>query len=201
MSDEKDECGGADPILNWSQYIYHAQKTRNIKLATSIDKSVLHFYMQQKEYFREAEDGSLVFMGDPGQSVHFGPARTTADGAHMLWISAEMNRLIKDANKRGSMIDPAAFEGEAPPAPYIPPAPPPAAEFIFSALLPKKGREFLLGDMDERFSSDCERFGVERARRRYWASVINSVIPLLWKRTKKIRALAYLEVARKALLG
>ena len=57
--------------------------------------------------------------------------------------------------------------------------PPGLAEFMVGLLLSGAKREAALGDFDEVFRQDCDRFGGRRARRLYWARAIRSVWPLL----------------------
>jgi hypothetical protein len=79
--------------------------------------------------------------------------------------------------------------------------PPRAAELLIRAVIPKRNREALLGDLDEIFGEDCASFGARRARLRYWGNVLSSLRPLAWSIFKKIRALALLEAARKTFFG
>jgi hypothetical protein len=60
-----------------------------------------------------------------------------------------------------------------------PPAPPWIAEFVLTLLANTAQREGALGDLSERFQSDCEVLGTSRAARLYWARCARSVWPLL----------------------
>jgi hypothetical protein len=57
--------------------------------------------------------------------------------------------------------------------------PPRIAEFCLALLLSKAHGEAAIGDLSERFEEDCERFGVDRARRMYWGRALKSLLPLL----------------------
>jgi hypothetical protein len=57
--------------------------------------------------------------------------------------------------------------------------PPPVAEFLLGMCLPSRRVEHVVGDMNERFVRDCERYGVRRAKRLYWSQVLRSVGPLV----------------------
>lgn len=63
---------------------------------------------------------------------------------------------------------------------------PPRGARLLARYLPKKHREFLLGDIDELFPLMVKEFGVKRARRRYWVGVIFSFWPLLIREVEKI---------------
>jgi hypothetical protein len=86
------------------------------------------------------------------------------------------------------------------PAPVAPPAavriePYPAAEFLITAIVPKRRRDALLGDLEERFARDCEKFDLDRARRRYSAGVANILLRLAWPALKRLRWWALLAAA------
>jgi hypothetical protein len=65
-------------------------------------------------------------------------------------------------------------------------APPRFAEFLFSLLAPKKSVDVQLGDLQEIFEGNVDRFGVRRARMLYWAQVLRAIGPGIWRRIKKL---------------
>jgi hypothetical protein len=71
-----------------------------------------------------------------------------------------------------------------------PAAPPMLAELFISFLAPKNSAQGLLGDLQEMFQKNAERFGERQARRKYWIEVARSFGPLLWQWLKRIVAVA-----------
>jgi hypothetical protein len=113
-------------------------------------------------------------------------------GSQTIWRVKDFNEYRQVHDRLGRML-----LGKSPATGSL--DPPSVAEFLAAAIIPKNRRDAILGDLDERFARDCSEFGAKRARLRYWGYVISSAVPLLWSRTKKIRALAYLAATRKIL--
>ncbi len=67
-----------------------------------------------------------------------------------------------------------------------PPAPPPFAELLISALAPKNTAQAQLGDLQEIFQKNAARFGEKQAGRMYWMQVAASAWPLIWTWIKRI---------------
>jgi hypothetical protein len=65
-------------------------------------------------------------------------------------------------------------------------SPPALAELLFSWLAPKKTLHEQLGDLQEIFETNCERFGKRRARRLYWTQVLRAVGPGIWRKVKNL---------------
>jgi hypothetical protein len=65
-------------------------------------------------------------------------------------------------------------------------APPMLAELFISFLAPKNSAQGLLGDLQEMFQKNAERYGTKQARRKYWIEVGRSFGPLLWQWLKRI---------------
>jgi hypothetical protein len=63
--------------------------------------------------------------------------------------------------------------------------PPKIAEFLLTALLSRARADALTGDLEERFTRDCEELGRRRAVRLYWARTLRSLWPLLRRATAK----------------
>jgi hypothetical protein len=57
--------------------------------------------------------------------------------------------------------------------------PPGFAEFLLTALLKPAHADAVTGDLNERFTRDCEELGRRRAVWRYWARTLYSLWPLL----------------------
>jgi hypothetical protein len=62
------------------------------------------------------------------------------------------------------------------PGDYVPPT---LAEFLLTALATSRQAEAVTGDLNERFTDDCEKLGRPRAVRLYWARTLRSLWPLL----------------------
>jgi hypothetical protein len=65
-------------------------------------------------------------------------------------------------------------------------APPMLAEFIVSFFAPKNLAQSFLGDLQEMYQKNAERFGEAHARREYWMQVASSLGPLLWQWLKRV---------------
>jgi hypothetical protein len=65
-------------------------------------------------------------------------------------------------------------------------SPPALAETVLALLTPKRTVDAQIGDMQEMFIKNVERFGLGRARRLYWYEVFRSVWPALKRIGKKI---------------
>src|SRR5229473_3743494 len=60
-------------------------------------------------------------------------------------------------------------------------APPKFAEFLLTALATARAAEAMIGDLNERFADECQKFGPRRAVRLYWARTLRSLWPLLMR--------------------
>jgi hypothetical protein len=80
-------------------------------------------------------------------------------------------------------------------------SPPMLAEFLISCLAPKNTAQALLGDLQEMFEQNAERFGEKQARRKYWMQVANSVLPLVWHWLKRLGFLTFLVDYFRSKLG
>jgi hypothetical protein len=58
-------------------------------------------------------------------------------------------------------------------------APPKFTEFLLTALATTHAAEAMIGDLNERFADECEKFARPRAVRLYWARTLRSLWPLL----------------------
>jgi hypothetical protein len=120
-------------------------------------------------------------------------------GSKVIEVVSAVNATVKVVLRAAGTTEGTAYaEGHAT---IMKSEPPPFAEMIFTALLPRNRHDAMLGDMDERFARDCRMFGVDRARRRYWGHVLRSLRPLVVRGLKKMRAIALLEVARRYFFG
>ncbi len=69
---------------------------------------------------------------------------------------------------------------------------PKTAQFLL-LLIPKKGRDNLVGDLEEEFLTIVlPRFGPRNARLWYWEQVISTYRPIIWTHVKKIIGLVLL---------
>ena len=64
--------------------------------------------------------------------------------------------------------------------------PPPFAERCMMLFASRSTREAVIGDMEQQFQANCQRFGIKRARRLYWAETIHSLGPLIWTAIKRV---------------
>lgn len=71
-------------------------------------------------------------------------------------------------------------------------SPPWLAETLIQLLAPKKTVQHLLGDLQEMYEKNFARFDKSRAGRLYWAQVLCSIGPDLWRRVKKLGLIALL---------
>jgi hypothetical protein len=67
-----------------------------------------------------------------------------------------------------------------------PVSPPFLAEFFISFLAPKTSGQAFLGDLEEMFHKNAERYGAKQARRKYWMEVARSFAPLVLQWLKRI---------------
>jgi hypothetical protein len=70
-----------------------------------------------------------------------------------------------------------------PPKRSSPPAP---AAFLLAFIAPKNSAQALLGDLEEMFQKNAEKFGDDQARRMYWFEVARSLGPLVWQWVKRM---------------
>jgi hypothetical protein len=64
--------------------------------------------------------------------------------------------------------------------------PPVIAELFISFLAPKNSAQALLGDLQEMFEKNAERYGAKQASRNYSIEVARSFGPLLWQWFKRV---------------
>jgi hypothetical protein len=64
--------------------------------------------------------------------------------------------------------------------------PPAAAAFLLALIASKNSAQALLGDLEEVFQKNAERFGDSEARKMYWFEVARSVRPLVWQWIKRM---------------
>jgi hypothetical protein len=64
--------------------------------------------------------------------------------------------------------------------------PPRVAEFCLSLFLRGDKADALIGDLNERFEQDCERYGAKRAARIYWGRALRSLWPLLRRAAARV---------------
>jgi hypothetical protein len=62
--------------------------------------------------------------------------------------------------------------------------PPRNAEFLLCLVCPKDKCDALVGDLEERYPSMCQKFGEDRARLWYWWQVIRCLAPLIFEGVK-----------------
>jgi hypothetical protein len=64
--------------------------------------------------------------------------------------------------------------------------PPKLAEFLLTMLATNRSSKAMIGDLNERFTSEFEKFGSGRSVRLYWARTLQSLGPLLWRAIGKM---------------
>lgn len=82
-----------------------------------------------------------------------------------------------------------------------PESPPRFAETLVQLFAPKRTVQHLLGDLQEVFEKNCNRFGKARARRLYWAQVLRAIGPGIWRRIKRLGLIAFLIDYGRSKLG
>jgi hypothetical protein len=65
-------------------------------------------------------------------------------------------------------------------------SPPRVAALMLSFIAPTNSAQAFLGDLEEMFQKNVERFGEQQARRTYWSQVAGSFGPLLWEWLKRV---------------
>ncbi len=148
--------------------------------------------MSHEHYTREAlrrlrktiRDNRELRNRFPGDvSIRFSDAskiQVTFGGRRTRWITNRHGQMVfeqlDDAGKivMSAVVDVARAE------------PPAAAEWLLGLFTTDETRDALLGDLEERFSADCQRFGQKFARRRYLMAAMRSAGPLMWSRLKRL---------------
>lgn len=100
---------------------------------------------------------------------------------NMIELTAEEHKVLVEriAELQAGMtqVAPPPAKRSSPPAP---------AAFLLAFIAPKNSAQALLGDLEEMFQKNAERFGESRARRMYWFEVARSVGPLVWQWIKRM---------------
>ncbi|MHC1944020.1 hypothetical protein IF803_06500 [Bradyrhizobium sp. UFLA06-06] len=71
-------------------------------------------------------------------------------------------------------------------------SPPVTAAFLLAFIAPKDSAQALLGDLEEMFQKNAERFGDKQATRMYWFEVARSIGPIAWQWVKKMGFITFL---------
>ena len=71
--------------------------------------------------------------------------------------------------------------------------PPPAlGEILLGVFVPKRSRDTIIGDFNERFHLNRERYGDKRAKRFYWIDVLREIKPMVARLLRKVGLFALL---------
>ncbi|MFK4382508.1 permease prefix domain 2-containing transporter [Bradyrhizobium sp. USDA 223] len=65
-------------------------------------------------------------------------------------------------------------------------SPPASAAILLAFVAPKHSAQALLGDLEEMFQKNVDKFGDRAARRMYWFEAARSVGPLVWQWIKRM---------------
>lgn len=65
-------------------------------------------------------------------------------------------------------------------------SPPASAALLLAFIAPKNSAQALLGDLEEMFQKNADKFGEDRARRMYWLEAARSVGPIVWQWVKRM---------------
>lgn len=65
-------------------------------------------------------------------------------------------------------------------------SPPASAAILLAFVAPKHSAQALLGDLEEMFQRNVDKFGDRAARRIYWFEAARSVWPLVWRLIKRM---------------
>ncbi|WP_445222473.1 permease prefix domain 2-containing transporter [Bradyrhizobium sp. Pa8] len=100
---------------------------------------------------------------------------------NMIKLTAEEHKLLvaelAKLEANATQLAPPATKRATPPAP---------AEFLLAFIAPKNSAQAFLGDLEELFQKNAERFGEPQARRMYWFEVARSFGPLVWQWIKRM---------------
>ncbi|HZP74849.1 MAG TPA: permease prefix domain 2-containing transporter [Pseudolabrys sp.] len=81
-------------------------------------------------------------------------------------------------------------------------SPPKFAEVLLTLFARTKQQRAAIGDLNERYSENCERYGSKRANRLYWAEALQSLLPLAWRTAcRVIRWAALVEAIKRYFSG
>jgi hypothetical protein len=121
----------------------------------------------------ECGDGFVIVVTHSG-----GKFRLKAEGASPADIEREVERFLlrlelKDLTEK--LSDSGRSERKTDAAT----SPPAAAEFLLGLLCKKSIRDGVVGDFEEIFRDNCDRYGRRRAVALYWADVTRSIWPLV----------------------
>jgi hypothetical protein len=150
--------------------------------------------MSENPRNRQARRVSCDEIADRAQRIDFSDGTTFSvvpqSGGYDLGPGDRSERLVaaaKDLHK--SLID-AVASGSSQnsrtmliPSPAMPEKfdPPGLAEFLLVLFTPKRRAKYIIGDLGEQFARKCEELGHDRAVRWYWAEMLRSLWPLLWR--------------------
>ena len=79
--------------------------------------------------------------------------------------------------------------------------PPAFAEWLAVLIKAPAMRDAFVGDLEEEFQRDLASFGLNRARRFYWARTLRSIVPLLWHAAKRLGIAAFAFAGLKKWIG
>jgi hypothetical protein len=74
-------------------------------------------------------------------------------------------------------------------------------EFFIALVVPRRQRDAVLGDLEERFHEDLRVLGYDRALWRYRAEAFKTVVLLLWPKLKRLGIVGLLASAFKQYFG
>src|SRR2546425_2003462 len=120
--------------------------------------------------------------------------RVVHQSAHLGW-DAVLGPLTIDAKQADTVVAkvrpiPVRFKVSMGVARAVSSAPPRFPRFLL-LLIPKKNREYLVGDLEEEFHTILvPEYGYRIARCWYWAQVLAAFLPILWEQLKRASGLA-----------
>jgi hypothetical protein len=118
-----------------------------------------------------------------------GPQSLPFDGLKVAIERQIVRRSVERLTRRAEEMALAFEAADEAPTPANPPA---VAEALIQLFSPKRSVENMLGDMQELFETDKARFGIKRARRKYWNRAARELLPLIWHRLKRIGLIAFI---------
>jgi hypothetical protein len=116
-------------------------------------------------YYARIISGVAKLLAGVFEAIAIGAFSATGESGKLLASAAF--RLIGIRKRRSR--DPASDKRD----------PPKMAEFLLTALATTRRAEAMIGDLNERFTDECKKFGRDRAVRLYWARTLRSLGPLL----------------------
>lgn len=147
-------------------------------------KDEISFYIQGDDLLVCVSSRNYIFR-DAANAIKANPAAFDAVVENIVesegnpHIGSHLNlalRELRNSLHHGHNVD-IEFTQSEPTSPTPLPNPPQFATYLYAAFAAKNSSESQLGDLEEMFVKNAERFGETRARRLYWLEVGLAIMP------------------------